>query len=231
MILSEFNYLQQTKVVASSGALSVVAPNGDKVQTQLIPVPEEVLRVPGRKSRASHELVFRADLPPLGFKSFFVEKGKKEGWDPEQLSRVHKGGRRGAGKRRTLRNEHLSLSTGPDGLGLKSLVQRPPSGSGKASAFAIDQGFAYYDGHPGHNRNFGDRASGAYIFRPLRQSAKELAWKKATRVKGPLVQELHMEAEGGFVSQVRFKIPFAFSHLPLLPSLLFPLPPVFIFLK
>lgn len=66
----------------------VRAPNGEHIPTQLVPLPKEVLLIPGRKSGASHELVFRADLPALGFKSFFVERTAK--WERDQLSRANK---------------------------------------------------------------------------------------------------------------------------------------------
>lgn len=41
----------------------------------MVPIPEAVRLIPGRDSNATHELVFKAsDLPPLGFKSYYVEK-------------------------------------------------------------------------------------------------------------------------------------------------------------
>jgi lysosomal alpha-mannosidase len=44
--------------------------------TQLVPIPEAVLRLPERAaSVATHDLVFRAhDLPPLGFRSYYVSR-------------------------------------------------------------------------------------------------------------------------------------------------------------
>jgi len=44
------------------------------VDTQLVPLAINLLKVPGRSSKAIVELVFEAaDLPPLGFKSFLVK--------------------------------------------------------------------------------------------------------------------------------------------------------------
>lgn len=41
----------------------------------MIPIPPAILKIPGRNSSATVELIFRAsDLPPLGFKSYYVEK-------------------------------------------------------------------------------------------------------------------------------------------------------------
>ncbi|XP_048480276.1 lysosomal alpha-mannosidase [Plutella xylostella] len=52
----------------------VTAPNGDYIETQLVPIPKEVIEIPTRKSTATHELVFVAiKVKPLGYKNFFVE--------------------------------------------------------------------------------------------------------------------------------------------------------------
>lgn len=46
-----------------------------ELTTQLVPIADLVLRLPGRESDATHELVFLAErLPPLGTTSFFVER-------------------------------------------------------------------------------------------------------------------------------------------------------------
>lgn len=45
------------------------------MEVQLIPIPQPVKDIPGRRSTAKNELVFRATaLPPLGFKSYYVKK-------------------------------------------------------------------------------------------------------------------------------------------------------------
>ena len=42
---------------------------------QIVPVSKRVLLIPGRKSKARFELVFKAAaIPPLGFKSFYVRR-------------------------------------------------------------------------------------------------------------------------------------------------------------
>ncbi|KAG7306829.1 hypothetical protein JYU34_008275 [Plutella xylostella] len=52
----------------------VTAPNGDYIETQLVPIPKEVIEIPTRKSTATHELVFVAiKVKPLGYKDFYVE--------------------------------------------------------------------------------------------------------------------------------------------------------------
>jgi len=56
-------------------AYSVADPMGLKLTVQFVPLPSAVLRIPGRKSSTTAELVFKAeDLPPLGYKSYLVTK-------------------------------------------------------------------------------------------------------------------------------------------------------------
>lgn len=48
---------------------------GNKLTSQLVPLPTYVLNLPGRVSNATHELVFlAAQLPPVGFKSYYVQR-------------------------------------------------------------------------------------------------------------------------------------------------------------
>ena len=48
---------------------------GQAVESQLVPIPTFVQGLPGRQSIADVELVFlAAQLPPLGSKSYYVEK-------------------------------------------------------------------------------------------------------------------------------------------------------------
>lgn len=48
---------------------------GAQLETQVLPLPKNLLKVPGRRSKATMELIFEAaNLPPLGFKSYLVKK-------------------------------------------------------------------------------------------------------------------------------------------------------------
>ena len=52
---------------------SVIDHSGQKVATQIVPIPDAVLKVPGRNSPAKNELVFEAEnLAPLGYQSFYI---------------------------------------------------------------------------------------------------------------------------------------------------------------
>nr|AYV89059.1 saliva protein-5 [Tetranychus truncatus] len=52
----------------------VTGPNGESVNATIIPIPGFMQDFPERKSSATHELLFKATLPALGFASYFVEK-------------------------------------------------------------------------------------------------------------------------------------------------------------
>ena len=48
---------------------------GKKQTVQVVPLPDEILNIPGRQSEARAELVFIAkNLPPLGFRSYYVQR-------------------------------------------------------------------------------------------------------------------------------------------------------------
>jgi hypothetical protein len=45
----------------------------------MVPIPTDVINIPGRISSATQELVFKAaDLPAFGFKSYYVQKQATE---------------------------------------------------------------------------------------------------------------------------------------------------------
>lgn len=49
---------------------------GEDLIVQLTPIPDNVLQIPGRVSDATAELMFHAsEIPPLGFKSYYVKHG------------------------------------------------------------------------------------------------------------------------------------------------------------
>jgi len=46
---------------------------------QIVPIPETIQNIPGRQSKATNEIVFRAtDIPPFGVKLYLVGKKKQE---------------------------------------------------------------------------------------------------------------------------------------------------------
>ena len=68
---------QYVKVPVVGGTYKVFDSNEKEVnQTSLFAVSDAVKRLPERKSSATQELVFKAQLPALGFTTYFVEKQK-----------------------------------------------------------------------------------------------------------------------------------------------------------
>lgn len=63
---------------------------GAELESQMVPVPEQVQSIPGSMSGAAVELVFKAtDLPPLGFRSYYVRDTSKY-TQANQLKHVEK---------------------------------------------------------------------------------------------------------------------------------------------
>ena len=159
----------------SMGIYSVRDPDGNIVEVQLVPIAKPVMKIPGRRSQAAHELVFKAtDLPPLGFKSYFVSKSKGSTAKTvvSSVSRFRE-----------------SLNVLQSGLTFNKFGQLKQIGN-----TVIRQGFGWYEGHAGNNSKVEWRASGAYIFRPKFQRPSPL--KKVLNhhvVNGPLVNEVHQE--------------------------------------
>lgn len=63
------------RVPVSSSSYKVYDAQGVEVQAQMVPLPEPVLRIPGRVSPAKQELIFRAEkLPALGYSAYYIQK-------------------------------------------------------------------------------------------------------------------------------------------------------------
>ncbi|CAF4844960.1 unnamed protein product [Rotaria sp. Silwood1] len=59
-------------------------PKGQLILTELIPVSDATKRIPGRTSTAGNQLIFRANLPALGFNTYFFEaKTTEENQEPK----------------------------------------------------------------------------------------------------------------------------------------------------
>jgi len=156
----------------------VLNSENNKIETQLVPIPEEVLRIPGRESVAKYEVVFYAeDIPGLGSKTFKFEHVSSKNTDIEMES-----------VKRTfyLENSHLKIEVNKNGILQKIKTE--------TSDIHLKQEFAYYKGAVGDNTEFIKRASGAYIFRPKGNRAIPIGGPQSvTFYKGPLVQEVHQK--------------------------------------
>ena len=133
---------------------SVTGPKGEEVVASLVAIPEYVQSLPGRSSRATYELVFRVDLPPLGLATYFVSVSSTR-----SASSAPKATETRITKQTVLSGQTVKVVFGDDGS-LDSL-ELP---DGRSLKLAVD--FQYFRGHTGNNIPDSHRASGAYVFRP-----------------------------------------------------------------
>lgn len=178
--------------VPQAGGYSVRCPMGHEEKAQVVPVPEAVLSLPGRvMSTARYELVFRADnLPPLGFRSFFVTRTAAHNKHKLQDTVEAQG------------SDALHIGNSHVHVGLDSATGRVHRVRAGGANISVEQDFLYYVGSVGNNEEFRNRSSGAYIFRPNGTDALPVAPKAAVKVfKGELVQEVH-QTFNKWVSQV-----------------------------
>lgn len=173
---------QYVRVPVSDGnTFEIFDYQNEPVKSQLVSIPTEIQSLSYRRSKAQMELVFLAiDLPPLGFKSYFVQRklnlnvksmtpnAQSTSNDDDSLIEPF-----------TIGNEFLNLTFDENGL-LKSAAN-------KNVQMNVRQNFYKYESP---SRSSG-RPSGAYIFRP-RTGALEIAARAQVRViRGDLVDEVH----------------------------------------
>lgn len=61
------------RVPVNGSSFSVQDLKGSSLTTQVIPIPDFIKNIPGRVSQAENDLLFTAlDVPPLGWKSYYV---------------------------------------------------------------------------------------------------------------------------------------------------------------
>lgn len=168
-------------------------PRGQVITSQVMPIPKPVLLIPGRQSKAGHELVFKAEqVPPLGFKSFYVSKtsGSNQLIEGEELDPM-------ARRKKSIfgfQDQTKLVFNNKEGRLTDIIIN--------GQVKSLEHTFGYYEGHPGNNSEFRFRASGAYIFRPTEQTPKLMNSRpKSTVFKGPLSIEVHQEFNE-YISQV-----------------------------
>lgn len=154
----------------------------------------------------STEMVFLAnELPPLGYKSYFITTVAQEP-QPEVLlmDEPHRGhGYFADDGTVSIGNKYINLTF--DGSG--QLV----SVSSNGATSRLTQSFFYYEGAVGNNKEYLNRSSGAYIFRPnsteriLSDKVRTFSFRfkgfqfciyttqqvMTTVIKGPVVEEVH----------------------------------------
>ncbi|XP_037825869.1 lysosomal alpha-mannosidase isoform X2 [Lucilia sericata] len=155
---------------------------------QYVPVPEQLQNLTFRQSQAKYELIFLAsDLPAFGYKSFYIKKTNghhmKPEPDPDNMSSLIDIG-----------NENIRLTF--DTNGFLSAVEAD------GMTRMISQEFLYYEAAIGNNREFRNRSSGAYIFRPKTDAVHTVTVApEITVYRGNLVEEVHQKFNS-WISQV-----------------------------
>ena len=168
------------RLPVSDGSYSVTDHLGRLVASQMVPIAEAVLCLPGRNSNATNELIFRAqDLPPLGLRSYHVKT-------PEGKS----GKRMFRSRARTIQlpnKEDVVLSA----YGLSLKFDRQTGHLVQIGNQSVQQQLLFYPAMEGNNSRFEFRASGAYIFRPNGTTAFSLEpITKLSTVFGPIITEI-----------------------------------------
>lgn len=199
---------QYVRVPVEGGDEYVVKDYRDvPVVSQSVPIPEEVLNLKFRISKSVVELVFLAsELPPLGYKSYFIEKKASDpkANEPNVLMVMDDGlmmsdqpvseGVFDHSGPVTIGNKYLNISFDQNGL-LDSL-------HGNGVSMNVKQNFYMYEAAAGDNEEFTHRSSGAYIFRPNVTQAQPVATTATIRViNGPVVDEVHQKFSE-WISQV-----------------------------
>ncbi|XP_050306367.1 lysosomal alpha-mannosidase-like [Anthonomus grandis grandis] len=134
----------------------------------IIPIPEFVQTIPGRVSAATNDLIFSAEIPALGWKSFLVSPNNNF----SQMA--------------------SSAAASPPSVELDSETGLVKSVKFDDQTYPLKQNFYYYKGFVGNNNEFKNRSSGAYIFRPdgdLIEASPKASYKTYST---PIVAEAHL---------------------------------------
>ncbi|XP_023318565.1 lysosomal alpha-mannosidase isoform X1 [Trichogramma pretiosum] len=192
-VVSVYNPMSQplttfVRLPVNGVSYSVKDYSGRDIITQLVPIPDPVQKIPGRFSSATRELLFQAvNIAPLGYQMFYVSEKdsvfEELQNDQPNLDYVQ-----------TIGRDMFKISIESDSkVKIKSL---------KSPNLDYTQSFHYFEGAEGNNKIFVNRSSGAYIFRPKENFAKDLPDTGVFQIfKGPLVEEIH-QIINDWVSQV-----------------------------
>uniref|UniRef100_T1IVT5 Alpha-mannosidase n=1 Tax=Strigamia maritima TaxID=126957 RepID=T1IVT5_STRMM len=186
-------FLHYLRIPVNGKSYSVTDPKGNEITSQLVPIPMDVVVLPERNSTATQELVFLADIPPLGFATYFVKQTKN--FIPKQRSVVRHVDING--KDVVISNKFLELTFD----GTNGLLKQMTNLVSKVSQ-SVKQSFYWYRAMNGDNLTFKRRASGAYIFRPNGTEPNiTTEGVSVTLVTGEVVKEVH-QTFNDWVSQV-----------------------------
>ncbi|CAL8126674.1 unnamed protein product [Orchesella dallaii] len=147
------------------------------IPSQIVNIPQPVLGIPGRRSKALYELVFPVEsLPGLSLSNFQVTRNTTEHVHSlkikSQLKAIKKGGRiihsstSKLAASANLREDFMIKNSNGLAIVFDSLTGMLKSVIKGSVEVPVQQNFYFYLGMAGDNSKFEKRASGAYIFRP-----------------------------------------------------------------
>ena len=169
----------------------VVTEGGQRLVSQLVPLPSHVLNLPGRESKATHELVFRILIPPLSLLRFTIHRSRETARVQPMLKTLQRKKKIQIGRN----NKRIYLEDGSTSVYYLDTKQN--------IATDISMEMMYYRGHRGDNSQFEYRASGAYVFRPDGDLPVSFGPPNETVVaEGPVVDEVIRTFPDSWVTQV-----------------------------
>ncbi|XP_063148563.1 lysosomal alpha-mannosidase [Candoia aspera] len=164
---------------------SVVAPDGQNVLNEVIPVSSFTRAVRHNRGSAINELVFQASLPPLGYSTYSISQ--LPGRNPAGSRLLKRLRPQPAAEHLTLaiENEHLQVLFDPRTGLMKEIWNMD-----KNISLPVLQSFFWYNASVGNEEH--SQASGAYIFRPDTSKPFPIAQKaRIYQKKTQVVQELY----------------------------------------
>lgn len=194
-----FSTSQVVRFPIKEYSLVVFGPDGGVVPAQIVPIAENIQKLPGRRSQAKYELVFLAkDLPPLGARSYHVWHMKKRF---SQFPKVKK-------LRTPLQEDYVVTAygwslkfDGETGL-LKEVGNQ-----------TVLQEMLFYPSMAGNNTRFEYRASGAYIFRPNGTALPIGPVSQLITVSGNVITEVHQHFNSQITQIFRMRPDEAFLEV------------------
>ncbi|KAJ8283245.1 hypothetical protein COCON_G00020950 [Conger conger] len=164
---------------------SVSDPSGSEVDSQVVPVSQATKDIRRDGGYAANELVFRAQAPPLGYRTYAVSL--LQTWPPPAPPLPD--------APPVLENKYLRVTFDPDTGLLSSL-----SNLETKQTVQLKQNFYWYNASVGNVESI--QTSGAYIFRPNSSTPVPVSLSAKTQtLNGEVVQEVYQQF-GPWVSQV-----------------------------
>lgn len=189
------------RIPVTGSFYTVIGPDGrTPVVNDVFPISPGTAQIPLPRPRvAEMELVFRADVPALGFTTYFVSQGQKNQSKTLRFQREHVEKRSTVTKKTdglSIQGKLVKLDFDSDG-NVKTLTNLRSNLSSP-----LTQAFMFYEGIRGNNSKGEFQASGAYIFRPVSNTPYGLPLKfYAGTQQGQLIQEAYQQVND-WISQV-----------------------------